>query len=124
MRILKFLIAGATGLSVNLGVFHMLYVLGVPYLGGSIVSFFIAMVVGFMLQKYWTFEERTLGRARTQFMFYATLALCNLAVNTLIVYVLVERVNVHYLVAQTIGAGSVALVSYFIYRLYIFTGTP
>ena len=124
MRILKFLIAGATGLSVNLGVFHMLYVLGVPYLAGSIVSFSIVMVVGFMLQKFWTFEEHTLERTRTQFTLYATLALCNLAANTLIVYVLVEPMNVHYLVAQTIGAGSVALVSYFIYRLHIFAGTP
>jgi putative flippase GtrA len=120
MRIIKFLITGGIGLSVNLGTFHLLYVSGVPYLAGSIVAFCIAMIVGFILQKYWTFEEHTVERARTQFMLYAMLALCNLAVNTFIVYILVEYTGAHYLVAQAVGAGSVALVSYFVYRLYIF----
>lgn len=124
MRVLKFLLSGGIGLSVNLGVFHMLYVFDVPYLVGSIAAFCVAMVVGFVLQKYWTFEKRTLERVRTQFALYAALTFCNLAMNTLIVYVLVEYVGAHYLIAQTIGAGSVALVSYFVYRFYIFADTP
>jgi putative flippase GtrA len=120
MRVGKFLLSGLVGLSVNLGVFRSLYVLGVPYLAGSAVAFSIALVVGFVLQKYWTFGERTPERARTQFVLYAMLALCNLAVNTLIVYALVEYAGAHYLIAQTVGAGLVAFVSYFVYRLYIF----
>lgn len=120
MRVLKFLLVGGIGLSVNLGVFHSLYVLGVSYLLGSVAAFCVALVVGFVLQKYWTFENRTPERARTQFALYALLAICNLAINTLIVYLLVEYAGTHYLVAQTVGAGSVALVSYFVYRSYIF----
>lgn len=121
MRILKFLTTGTIGIAVNLGVFHMLYVLGVPYLAGSTLGFLTAMCVGFFLQKYWTFEERTPERAHTQFILYVMLALGNLAANTLIVYLLVEYAGAHYLVAQTIGAGSVALTSYLVYRSYIFT---
>lgn len=120
MRVLKFLLTGTIGLSVNLGTFHTLYVLGVPYLAGSVGAFIVAMCVGFVLQKYWTFEEHTFGRAHTQFMLYVMLTLGNLGVNTLIVYVLVEYTGAHYLVAQTVGAGSVAFVSYFVYRRYIF----
>lgn len=121
MRVLRFGIAGLLGISVNLGVFHLLYILGVHYLMGSIVAFFIAMLVGFVLQKYWTFEERTHERASKQLMLYSMLALCNLGVNTLIVYFFVEYGGAHYLIAQTIGAGSVALTSYVIYRRYIFS---
>lgn len=124
MRALRFLITGGIGLSVNLGVFHMLYVFGVPYLAGSIAGFIFALFVGFVLQKYWTFEEHTFGRVHRQFVLYSMLAVCNLVVNTLVVYVLIEYTGVHYLVAQTIGAGSVALISYFVYRLYIFTDAP
>lgn len=121
MRALRFLITGGIGLSVNLGVFHTLYVLGVPYLIGSILGFIFALFVGFTLQKYWTFEEHTRGRVHRQFVLYSTLAVCNLAVNTLVVYVLIEYASVHYLIAQTVGAGLVALTSYFVYRFYIFT---
>lgn len=120
MHVLKFLIAGGIGLTVNLGVFHTLVVFGVPYLAGSVTAFLVSMVVGFVLQKYWTFEEYTHERTHKQFMLYAMIALCNLGVNTLIVYLSVEYVGAHYLVAQTIGAGSVALTSYFVYRRYIF----
>ena len=124
MRVLKFFFSGVIGLGVNLGVFHLLFVLGVPYLAGSVAAFLVAMIVGFILQKYWTFGERSQKRVQKQFLLYVMLTLCNLAVNTLIVYVLVEYASAHYLVAQTIGAGSVALTSYVIYRRYIFTGTP
>jgi putative flippase GtrA len=120
MRVLKFLITGTVGLIVNLGVFHALYVFGVPYLTGSVTAFFIALAIGFILQKYWTFEDHTSEHVHTQFAFYTVLALGNLTFNTGIVYALVDRFGAHYLVAQTIGAGSVALASYFVYRRYIF----
>lgn len=123
MRVFKFLITGAIGLSVNLGVFRTLYVLGVPYLTGSISALLIAMVVGFVLQKYWTFEERSHERTRAQFMLYGMLSLCNLGVNTLIVYLLVEHANLYYLIAQAIGAGLVAFTSYLAYKHYIFAET-
>ena len=123
MRVLKFFITGAVGLSVNLGIFHALYVLGVPYLIGSVIAFLIAIIVGFTLQKYWTFGDYSPKRVHTQFMQYAALALGNLALNTVIVYLLVEYALVHYLVAQTAGAGLVAFMSYLIYSRYIFMGT-
>jgi len=92
-------------------------------LWASIIAFLVALNAGFFLQKLFTFREYSKHRSLQQFFLYTALALCNLAMNTLIVYVLVEYAGVHYLVAQTIGASSVAFVSYFIYRLYIFADT-
>lgn len=121
MYILKFLIAGVLGLGVNLGTSKVLHMLGVSYLAGSVAAFLVAMLIGFVLQKYWTFKDRTLGHAHTQFMLYGALACGNLVVNTVVVYLLVEYAAAHYLVAQAIGAGTVAITSYIIYRFYIFT---
>lgn len=120
MRVLKFLITGMIGISVNLSVFHALYVLGVPYLAGSVAGLLISMVIGFLLQKYWTFWERTPERLRAQFALYAALALGNLALNTLIVYTLVGKLGVHYLIAQAIGAAFVAIDSFVTYHTFIF----
>ncbi|MDE1919374.1 MAG: GtrA family protein [Patescibacteria group bacterium] len=122
MRVLKFLATGIIGMSVNLTLFHALYVIGVPYLAGSALAFLAALVVGFLLQKYWTFEDRARERLRAQFALYAALALTNLAVNTLLVFLLVEYAGAYYLVAQAVGAGSVALASYFVYERFIFSG--
>ncbi len=120
MRVLKFLITGAIGISVNLGTFHILYVLGVPYLLGSIAGFLSAVFIGFILQKYWAFRDHAPERLRAQFVAYILLALGNLALNTGIVYLLVDTFNTYYLLAQAIGAAVVAIDSFFIYRALIF----
>ncbi len=120
MRVLKFLIAGGIGVSVNLGIFHILYVSGVPYLNGSAIAVSLSMVVSFLLQKNWTFENRTLEGAHTQFIQYAVLALGNLALNTGIVYVLIGKLEMFYLLAQAVAAATVATYSFFIYQLFIF----
>jgi putative flippase GtrA len=123
MHILKYITTGMIGLSVNLGVFHMFYGFGVPYLAGSVTALFVAMLAGFILQKYWTFQDHSSERMHIQFALYAALALGNLAVNTLIVFLLVEYAGAHYLIAQTIGAGLVAFTSYLVYKHYIFAET-
>lgn len=123
LRIFKFLVAGGIGVSINLGLYELLYLAGVPYLLGSAIAVALSTIFGFLLQKYWTFEERTHMRAPTQFIQYGILALANIAVNTLIVYVLVGKLGVHYLVAQAIGAATVAIYSFFLYRLVIFKHT-
>lgn len=120
MRVLKFLLTGVIGVSVNLGVFHVLYIFGVPYLAGSAVGFLVAMVIGFVLQKYWTFEDRSHERAHVQFALYTLLALGNLMLNTGIVYVLIGKLGMYYLLAQAVGAAVVAGASFFIYRAFIF----
>lgn len=120
MRILKFLTTGIIGVSVNLGLFYVLNIIGVPYLAGSAAAFLCALLVGFVLQKYWTFEDCAPGRLRSQFAQYAALALANLVLNTGVVYVLVGRFGVHYLFAQAVGAVLVAVDSFIAYHLFIF----
>lgn len=120
IRILKFLVSGGIGISVNLGVFHLLYVSGTPYLLGSAIGFSVAMFVGFILQKYWTFDDRSSQTLRTQFALYATISVGNLALNTGIVYILIGHLETHYLLAQAIGAAVIAVESYLAYHFFIF----
>ena len=120
MRIVKFLISGAAGVSVNLAVFHALYTASVPYLVGSAAGVLTSLAVSFLLQKYWTFADRTSGQVHTQFMLYVALGLCNLALNIGIVYVLIGKLGVFYLLAQAISAALIALNSFFMYHAFIF----
>ena len=120
MRVLKFLATGAIGVTVNLGTLHLLVLGGMFYLYASLMAYALATVVGFVLQKFWTFGDRMAGVTRVQFALYVVVTLCNLALNTLVVYVLVDFVHTHYLLAQAIGAGLAAALSFFVYTLYIF----
>lgn len=122
MRILRFLATGIVGLVVNLGsleVFVTFFKL--HYLMGSVCAFTLALIVGFLLQKYWTFADHDASRVHTQFAQYTGLALTNLALNTGGVYMLVEYGGAHYLVAQACMAGILAIVSYLLYSRLIFS---
>ncbi len=121
MRVVKFLISGALGLATNIGLVALcVEKFNFHYLTASVIGFSAAVIIGFLLQKYWTFGEETGERIQTQFILYALLALFNLAMNTALVYSLVEFFEVYYLFAQALGALSVATVSFFSYREIIF----
>lgn len=120
-RVAKYLVTGLIGMSVNLGLYRALveYV-HVHYLTGSIIAVSCSTIVGFLLQKYWTFGERTHERVHTQFALYIGVALLNIGLNTFIVYLLAGKLGVYYLLAQAIAAAFVAFWSFFVYRSIIF----
>lgn len=106
---------------VNLGSLHLLVdVAGAHYLPSSIIAVSLSTVVGFLLQKYWTFAERSSERAVAQFGLYVGIAIANICVNTLLVYGLVEGLGAHHLVAQFVGAGVVAVSSFVMYQRLVF----
>lgn len=121
MRVIRFLTTGGIGITVNLGMYHLLVAYaGVHYLPGSVAAVTCSTIVGFLLQKFWTFREHTTETAHVQFALYTLVAIVNIALNTLIVYLLVDFLSVHYLLAQAAAGGIVALWSFFIYREIIF----
>lgn len=124
-RIFKFLCTGATGVTVNLTTLFLLAdIFDMHYLAASIIAICVSTVVGFLLQKYWTFEEHSRDAAGKQFTLYVAVASLNILVNTLIVFTLVDFVGLHHLLAQFIGAGVVAVSSFIIYSKVIFRITP
>lgn len=121
MRILKYLISGGIGITVNLLLYRILVTNAhFGYLLGSVVAVSCSTVLGFLLQKFWTFEDRSRERAPVQFGLYACIAAGNIVLNTGIVYPLIKWMGLFYLVAQALAAATVALWSFFLYREFIF----
>src|SRR5262245_35241158 len=52
---LRFLLVGAGGYAVNLGVFATLHRLGVPYVANSIVSYLVSNALMYLGNRYFTF---------------------------------------------------------------------
>ncbi len=121
LRLLKYLISGGIGLSVNLFAYgFFVEIMGTHYLMGSMLALSLSTVIGFVLQKFWTFEEPSRDRAGMQFVQYAALAVCDLGINTSLVFVLTGQLGLHYLVSQAVGAATVAVINFCIYHFIIF----
>jgi len=123
-KIFRYLISGGSATTVN---FFFLYAftewLHVYYLISVFLAFVFALGVSFMLQKFWTFKDRENTSTRRQAVIYTLVAIGNTLLNVGLVYLLVEYVGLHYLVAQFFSSGFIAFESFFIYQMLIFKKT-
>ena len=104
-KIFRYLLSGGTAFGVD---FFFLYffteLVGLHYLLSVVIAFLIAVVVSFILQKFWTFQNNSKSDLHRQAVLYITAAIINTGLNTLLVYIFVEYANLHYLLGQFLSA--------------------
>ncbi len=121
MKLGRYVMSGGTAAFVDLLVLYLLTgVAHVWYLASAIIAYVIAFGVSFMLQKYWTFRDRSSDRVRTQAAVYFFISGANLCINTGLVYIFVDVAHINYLLSQVIAAVIVACESYFAYQIFVF----
>lgn len=120
-QIIKFLIAGGTSTSIDIFVFTALtYWVGLWYIISSIFSFIIAFGVSFGLQKFWTFRDKNTAKLIKQTYLYFIVAVINLGISTLLIYLFVDYVHIHKFISKVIANIIIAAESFFVYRHFIF----
>ena len=120
-RVFRYLISGGMAAGVN---FLSLYIFtewfGIYYLLSSVLSFVLAVVVSFVFQKFWTFQDHSRDFIHKQAWTYLFVAVTNTIINTIFVYSLVEYAGFHYLWAQFVSNVIIACESFFVYKKFIF----
>ena len=114
-RLGKFLVVGASGVVVNnaaLFTFYQLFRL--PLLLASSAAVVLAVVNNFVWNDRWTFEQQhsPLSVAFRRFARFGTASLGGLVLTTLMLWVLVNELGLHYLLANLIAAGAGAVANY------------
>lgn len=120
-QLVRYLISGFTAAGTNLVALYLFVEFaGLHYLSASALALGIAIVVSFTLHKFFTFRERTLQRIPHQLARYLVLLGCTLAINTVLMWALVEGIGIPYLLAQVAVSGVIAVSNFFVYRLFVF----
>jgi len=121
---LQFVRFGISGVTSSLAGVLILYVctgiFGMWYVASSTIGFCGAFIVSFTLQKFWTFRESSLHRMPLQSLQSIIVAACNLALNTGLMFIFVQRFQIQYLLAQCIVYLSLGMLDYGIFKLIIF----
>lgn len=121
-RIARFLFSGGTAVAVNLIIlFILVHFFEVWYLLAAIMSFTMAVFVSFMLQKFFTFNDRVLKGAGKQATLYLGFQVLNLSLNTLFMYIGVDLLHIQYIIAQVLIGSVMAISNFFIYKHLVFT---
>ena len=85
--LVRYIISGLTTIAIQtltLYVWVSVLQLKSLYLLGVVIGFFLALIAGFTLQKYWTFKETHHHRVHKQVVWYALVALGSLVLNTML----------------------------------------
>ena len=102
---LRFLVVGAAGYVVNLGVFEVLHRAGTQYVLAAVLSYLISNALMYIGNRYFTFR---LGHDGfwAGYLRYMAVGLVVVALNALVLFALVERTGID----ATVGNGLALLV--------------
>jgi putative flippase GtrA len=95
-----------------------LTLLGVPYLVAAAISFSVGTVLLYWGSTRYVFRFRRLGDSRKEFWAFLFIGVAGLAVNLLAVYLLVEYLKLHPLIAK-VGAGAMTFLANFGFRRFL-----
>lgn len=90
------------------------------YLTASAGAFVFSVIVGFYMQKYFTFENMehdNIKKQATTFLFISSL---NLLVNLAFMYVLVDVLKQNEILSQILTIGIIACWNFFLYQKFVF----
>lgn len=121
IQVIKYIISGGTAAITELTLLYVLTeFLGIWYIYSVFIAFLFAFCISFLLQKFWTFQDKNIDKAHKQAIFYLLITITNLAINIVAIYILVEVFGLWYIFAQVLISGFIAISSFFIYKFVIF----
>ncbi len=122
IKVLRYLISGGSAAIVHLSFLYIFtHYLGIWYVISTVMAFLIAFVVSYIMQKFWTYTDHSLDAWKSQMATYFFIIITtNVGLNMLLLYVAVEHLHAHYLLAQIVISGLIAVMNYFLYQIYVF----
>lgn len=116
-QVVRFMAGGSISVLVYYAILYTFTeYLDVWYIASSALGWILSYVVGFFVQKFWTFKNRSAGEASRQFRLYIIMAIGILVSNTTFLYIFVEYINLEYINAQLILSTLLTVASYCVTR--------
>src|SRR5258708_886713 len=84
------------------------------------ISFFMGVVVNFMITKYLVFQESR-SKSSKQFIRFVLVAIIGFAANLAVVKFLIQEFSVYPPLARVMAALSLFFASYFIHKIFSFS---
>lgn len=121
IQLLRYTLVGGAAYGVD---FTTLYLLtdrgGLHYLLSAALAFSAGLVVNYLLSIAWIFRRRQVESRSVEFIAYASIGLVGLVLNELFLWIGVEGLGLHYLVAKVGSAVLIYLWNFFVRKFFLF----
>ena len=121
IQIIRYILAGGIATAFNLVIlFICVHYFHLWYLTSAIISFCLAVIISYLLQKFFVFRNYYTNNIRTQFLNFFIFNLVMLGLNTLLMYIFVDIISLWYLLAQALSSAITACINYIYFNKIIF----
>ena len=111
-----------TGLSSAAFEFALLFafkdLVGLSVIASNSIALGIVFWFNFLMNRYWSFKSKT--KLSRQLAMYLVLFVFNLGASDLIMYLLVDRLSMQYLLAKVFAIGAVVCWNFVLYKKVIY----
>jgi len=115
---MKYLVSGCSAALVEYVVFLVLNYLSAIVLISNSVSFISGLTISFILNKIWVFSNKE--KSKFQLIAYLALALINLMISNVLIWLLVEDLNIPSIISKLLAMGIIAIWNYGFFSKFIF----
>lgn len=117
-KVARYMISGLTVLGFQVSLVYLFTsILNIWYLASSMLAFWLAFMLSFVLQKLWTFQNKERKKVPFQLFNFFLFSIFGLTFNTALIYLLVDIFNLHYMISQLIAIFIVATSGFFVYGI-------
>ena len=118
-QILKFGLVGGTAFVID---YVLLYFctefLHIHYLISSIISFTVSVIFNYILSIKWIFDVKKKQDVK-DFVIFIILSVIGLGINSLIMYVMVEKFGVYYMLSKIVSTAVVMVYNFITRKIFI-----
>ena len=118
-QIFKFGIVGGIAFVID---YILLYVLtefvGIHYLISSIISFTVSVIFNYILSIKWVFDVKK-KQGTKEFLIFIILSVIGLVINSLIMYLMVDIINIHYMISKLVSTFIVMIYNFITRKIFI-----
>ena len=118
-QILKFGLVGGTAFVID---YVLLYFctefLHIHYLISSIISFTVSVIFNYILSIKWVFDVKKKQDVK-DFVIFIILSVIGLGINSLIMYVMVEKFGVYYMLSKIVATAVVMVYNFITRKIFV-----
>ena len=114
-QVVRFCVVGAAGVIVYYAALYgFTEYLGVWYVASAVIGFILNTGLNFILQKFWTFQNKETHTVDRQIVLYVAMGVSLFAGNAIFLYLMVEYLHMWYIGAQMILTVVTSISSFFL----------
>ena len=118
-QILKFTVVGGLAFLIDYGLLYILTeFIGIHYLISSIISFTVSVIFNYILSIKWVFDVNK-KQGLKEFILFIILSVIGLIINEIIMYLMVDIMNIHYMISKLFSTGVVMVYNFITRKIFI-----